>query len=372
MTDRIDCVVIGAGVVGLAIAAQLARSGRETIVLERERHIGSGTSSRNSEVIHAGIYYPTGSLKADLCVRGKALLYEHCRSYGVPHRQCGKLIVACADNEFAPLQSLAAQAAANGVHDLRWLEADEARALEPALRCVGALLSPSTGIIDSHQYMLSLQGILEAAGGVIAFDSALTGGYVETGGFCLRVGEPGTELHCRTLVNCAGLAASKVACALEGVASTRVPPTLFAKGNYFSLARRAPFSRLIYPAPESAGLGVHLTLDLGGQARFGPDVQWIETESYDVDPKRADNFYESIRRYWPDLPDHSLQPAYAGIRPKLQRPGEPARDFMIQGPADHEVPGLVNLLGIESPGLTASLAIAERVLHLVDSADPRG
>lgn len=361
MTDRVDCIVVGAGVVGLAVAARMAEAGLETVILERELQIGTGTSSRNSEVIHAGIYYPPGSLKARLCVEGRKRLYEFCREHDVAHRRCGKLIVANSANEFEALKALERQARQNGVEDLRWLDRDEARALEPELECLGALLSPSTGIIDSHHYMLALQGRLEAAGGMVAFDSALHEVSRTDEGFVVRAGRDLTPVACRMLINSAGLAASRVARTIDALPPTQVPETLLAKGNYFSLSRRAPFTRLIYPAPESAGLGVHLTLDMAGQAKFGPDVEWISEENYLVDPNRAQSFYASIRRYWPALPDNALQPAYAGIRPKLQAPGEPARDFEIQGPQQHGLAGLVNLYGIESPGLTASLAIAEAV-----------
>ena len=359
--DRVDCVVVGAGVVGLAVAAEMARAGLETIVLEREPHIGTATSSRNSEVIHAGIYYPTDSLKARLCVQGKELLYPYCEQRGVAHRRCGKLIVASNHDEVNGLRKLQQQAQANGVHDLQWLDQKQTLALEPQLRCVASLLSPSTGIIDSHQLMLSLQGDLERHGGVVALTSELERIEVSGKELIVSAGQPSVQLRCRYLINCAGLHASQVAAKLDRIAAAHVPATYLAKGNYFSLSGRSPFSRLIYPAPESAGLGVHLTLDLGGQARFGPDVQWIDAIDYEVEPRRADVFYSAIRRYWPALADGALRPAYAGIRPKLQAPNGAARDFMIQSQEAHGIDGLVNLYGIESPGLTASLAIAQQV-----------
>jgi L-2-hydroxyglutarate oxidase LhgO len=363
--EPVDTVVVGAGVVGLAIARALALAGREVIVLEREGVIGSGTSSRNSEVIHAGIYYPAGSLKAKLCVAGRLALYPYLERRGVAHRRCGKLIVATDTGQIAGLEKLHAQAKANGVVDLRMLDAREARALEPQLSCVAALESPSTGIIDSHAFMLALRGEAEDHGAAIAFRSPLAGGRLARNGIELDVGgaEP-MRLLARAVVNSAGLHAQEVARGLEGFPAERIPPTYYCKGNYFSLSGRSPFARLVYPAPESAGLGVHLTLDMAGQARFGPDVEWIERIDYDVDPGRGRVFYEAIRRYWPGLKDGSLQPAYCGIRPKIQSRSEPSRDFLIQGPAEHGVEGLVHLFGIESPGLTASLALAELVRGL--------
>jgi len=361
--EKIDTVVIGAGVVGLAIARAFALAGREVVVLEREGTIGTGTSSRNSEVIHAGIYYPTGSLKAKLCVAGRLALYPYLERRGIPHRGCGKLIVATDAGQIAGLEKLHAQARANGVEDMRMLEASEARGLEPQLSCVAALQSPSTGIIDSHAYMLALLGDAEDRGAAIAFRSPLEGGRIRGNAIELDVGgaEP-MRLVARTVVNSAGLYAQDVARSLEGFPADRIPPTYYCKGNYFSLSGRSPFARLDYPAPESAGLGVHLTLDMAGQARFGPDVEWIERIDYDVDPSRSRVFYDAIRRYWPGLKDGSLQPAYCGIRPKIQPRTESSRDFLIEGPAEHGVAGLVNLFGVESPGLTASLAIAEHVL----------
>jgi L-2-hydroxyglutarate oxidase LhgO len=363
--EHVDTVVIGAGVVGLAVARAFALAGREVVVLEKESTIGTGTSSRNSEVVHAGIYYPPGSLKARLCVAGRLALYPYLAERGIPHRRCGKLIVATDAGQIVGLEKLQAQARTNGVADLRMLEAREARALEPEISCVAALESPSTGIIDSHAFMLALRGEAEDHGAAIAFRSPLTGGRVGPGKIELEVGGAAPmHLMAGTVVNSAGLFAQDVARALAGFPVDLIPPTYYCKGNYFSLSGRSPFARLVYPAPESAGLGVHLTLDLAGQARFGPDVEWIERLDYDVDPGRSRVFYDAIRRYWPGLKDGSLQPAYCGIRPKIQPQGEPSRDFVIQGPDEHGVPGLVNLFGIESPGLTASLAIADRVLGL--------
>jgi L-2-hydroxyglutarate oxidase LhgO len=355
-------------VIGLAAARALALAGREVLVLEAADGIGTGTSSRNSEVIHAGIYYARGSLKAIACVEGRDALYAYARERAVPHARCGKLIVATSAEEDAKLAGIHAQAAGNGVGDLVRLTGVEARAMEPALAATSALLSPSTGIIDSHAFMQALDADLQTAGGMTVFQSPVMGGRVVAGGFELDVGgdEP-TCIGCRFLVNSAGLMASRIAAGIEGMPKAKVPPTYPAKGNYFTLSGRAPFKRLIYPVPVPGGLGVHLTLDLGGQARFGPDVEWINWDrvNYDVDPRRGELFYAAIRRYWPGLEDGRLQPGYAGIRPKLSQKGAPADDFLLQGPADHGVPGLVNLFGIESPGLTASLAIADRVAAMV-------
>ena len=365
MTETVDCIVIGAGVIGLAVARALALAGREVIVLEAAGAIGTETSSRNSEVIHAGIYYPPGSVKAALCVEGRQLLYRYCEEHGVAHRRCGKLIVATAAEQVATLHKIQAQAATNGVHDLRLLSADEAKAMEPALRCVAALHSPSTGIIDSHGLMLAYQGEAEDHGAMLALHSPVAGGAVEGGGIVLDVGgaEP-MRLFARSVINSAGLMAQRVAAALRGFPQDLVPPCHYAKGNYYSLGGRSPFSHLIYPVPEAAGLGVHLTLDLAGQARFGPDVEWIAEIDYDVDLRRADGFYRAIRDYWPGLRDGQLAPGYAGIRPKLGGPDRPASDFLIQGPDEHGIAGLVNLFGIESPGLTASLALANHVTQI--------
>lgn len=366
--ERVDCVVVGAGVVGLAIARRLARTGREVVILEAADAIGTGTSSRNSEVIHAGIYYPTGSVRARLCVAGRDALYAYCREHGVEHSRVGKLIVATDEAQLSKLDAIRAQAAANGVDDLHAITAAEAMALEPALRCVGALVSPSTGIIDSHGLMLALQGDAEDAGAMLALLSPLERARRTGDGFALEVGgaEP-MRLACSTLVNAAGLGAWAVARGLEGFPADRIPPRVLAKGNYYALGRgRSPFSRLVYPVPVEGGLGVHLTIDLAGQARFGPDVEWLVPEAYDridyaVDPRRADAFYGEVRRYWPDLPDGALVPAYSGVRPKLSGPGQPQADFLIQGPESHGLAGLVNLFGIESPGLTSCLAIADVV-----------
>lgn len=363
--EQLDTVVVGAGVVGLAVARALALAGREVLVLEAAEAIGTQTSARNSEVIHAGLYYPQGSLKAGLCVRGRQMLYAYCVERGIAHRRCGKLIVATSQEQRPQLQAILDKAAANGVHDLVLLTREQARALEPSLECVAALHSPSTGIVDSHGLMLALQGDLENAGGMVALHSALDAARVTPRGIELRARD-GTQLRARTVVNAAGVHAPTLARRFEGLDPAHIPGEYYAKGNYFTLAGRSPFRRLIYPVPEAAGLGVHLTIDLGGQAKFGPDVQWVQTpDDLVVDPRRGEGFYAEVRRYWPSLPDGALQPAYAGIRPKISGPGEVARDFMIEGPATHGVPGLVNLFGIESPGLTSSLAIADRVVELL-------
>ena len=366
MSERIGAVVAGAGVVGLAIARALALAGREVVVLEAADAIGTETSSRNSEVVHAGIYYPKDSLKARHCVRGRRLLYDYCASHGVPVSRLGKLIVATSDGEARALDGIAAKAWANGVDDLRPISSAEAHALEPALACTAALLSPSTGIVDSHGLMLAYQGDAEDAGAMIAFQAPILSGRPSGAGWSLEVGgaEP-MRLDCDLLVNAAGLGAVGLAGRLEGLAATAIPPAYLCKGSYYGLSRRSPFRHLIYPVPEHAGLGVHLTLDLGGQARFGPDTEWVERIDYAVDIARAQGFYAAIRRYWPGLPDGALQPGYAGMRPKISGPHEPAADFRIDGPAEHGLAGLVNLFGIESPGLTASLAIAEHVADLV-------
>jgi len=361
--EKIDCLVVGAGVVGLAVARALALAGREVLVLEACNAIGTQTSSRNSEVIHAGIYYPFGSLKATLCVRGKQLLYEYCQSQAIPHKRCGKLIVATTPSQVPQLKSIYDHANANGVHDLVALDGAQARALESSLSCLAALISPSTGIVDSHAFMLSLLGDMENAGGVLALNSSLS--YAECSEKFIDVEAiDGTRIRANVVVNAAGLQAPMLAARFKGLASQFVPQAYFAKGNYFSLAGRAPFSHLIYPVPETAGLGVHLTLDMGGQARFGPDVQWVDDPlDLNVQPERGDAFYAEVRKYWPELPDGSLVPGYAGIRPKISGPTHTTKDFFIQGPSDHGYPGLINLFGIESPGLTASLAIAEHVVE---------
>src|SRR5690348_8139197 len=363
--DKVECVVIGAGVIGLAVARRLAQAGREVIVLEASEGIGTVTSSRNSEVIHAGIYYKAGSLMAQMCVKGKLALYEYCASRGIPHKNCGKLIVATTPKETEKLQSIRAHAEANGVLDMQMLSGAAARALEPALNCDAALLSPSTGIIDSHSYMLSLRGEAEAAGAAFAFHTPLVRARAAAGKIEIDAGgDAPMTLECALLVNAAGLDAPATARLVEGMPAEKVPQAYLAKGNYFSCSARAPFSRLIYPVPEPGGLGVHLTLDMAGQARFGPDVEWIDAIDYAVDPARAARFYPAIRKYWPTLPDGALMPSYSGIRPKIVPPAVARQDFLMQGPGEHGVAGLINLFGIESPGLTSSLAIADHVAEM--------
>lgn len=357
--------------VGLAIARALALAGREVIILESENAIGTGTSSRNSEVIHAGIYYPQGSLKAKLCVTGKEMLYDFCASHGVPHRRAGKLIVATTEAEIPNIVALQAKAAANGVA-LDYLDGHQARALEPNLNAVAALFSPTTGLIDSHSLMLAYLGDAEANGAVLALNAPVISGDVQGDsqgdGIVLQIGGPEPmTLLCNTVMNSAGLFAQKVAGTIKGIPAEHIPPTRYAKGTYFTLAGRSPFTHLVYPCPEEGGLGVHLTLDLAGQARFGPDVEWVDEIDYRVDPRRGDKFYAAIRTYWPALADNALSPGYTGIRPKLGGPGTPGAnpDFTISGPAEHGIEGLINLFAIESPGLTASLAIADAVLAKV-------
>lgn len=365
VTERaeIDAVVIGAGVIGLACARRLAMAGIETLILEAESDIGTGVSARNSEVIHAGIYYPTGSLKARLCVEGRRKLYEYCEAHGVAARRVGKLVVATDETQIPAMRRLMAQARANGVDDLVEISGDGARRLEPELSCVAAFHSPSTGIVGAHDLMLSLLGEAEAHGAALARQSPVLRGWIEDDGrVTLEVGgETPMLLTARLLVNAASLGAQTIAHGIAGFPAAHVPPLHYAKGNYFALSGRSPFSRLIYPMPEAAGLGVHLTLDLGGQARFGPDVEWVDRPNYDVDPRRGDVFYAAIRSYWPGLRDGALEPAYAGIRPKLQAPGAPAADFRVDGPERHGMTGQVHLFGIESPGLTSNLAIADEV-----------
>ncbi len=360
--EEVGAVVIGAGVVGLACARALAARGIETLILERHEAFGTETSARNSEVIHAGLYYPTGSMKACFCVAGRRQLYDYCASRGVVHRRCGKLVVATATAQEAKLQALFAQGEANGVEGLQLLDAAQAQALEPALACTAALQSTQTGIVDSHGLMLALLGDAERDGAVLALCSAVEQVQVTPAGIVVETGD--TTLRAGILINAAGLSAPGVAARIEGLDPVHVPPAFYAKGSYYALQGRAPFSRLVYPLPEPGGLGVHLTLDLGGQARFGPDVEWVPAPDYAVDPRRADGFYAEVRRYWPALPDGALQPAYAGVRPKIVDAGGTA-DFRIDGPAAHGVPGLVNLFGIESPGLTSCLAIADHVAGLV-------
>lgn len=363
MVEKCDCVVIGAGVVGLAVARQLAVAGRDVLVLEAAETFGTVTSSRNSEVVHAGLYYPAGSLKARLCRRGRDLLYRYLEEQGIEHLRCGKLVVATDDCEVDTLHAVEQRARANGVDDLRCLSGDEASALEPEVRCRAALLSPSTGIFDSHGYMLSLKGEAETDRAAFAFHAKVAGGAVREDGIALSVSNNGDNigLLCRTVVNCAGLGAQAVARSIRGMPAELIPPLHYSKGSYFSLAARPPFTMLVYPPPDHASVGLHYTRDLAGRGRFGPDAQWVETIDYDVDASRAELFYASIRRYWPGLPDGALSPDYAGIRPKIQSPHEPPHDFVIQGPEAHGVTGVFNLFGIESPGLTSSLAIAEYV-----------
>ena len=367
--DRVDGVVIGAGVVGLAVAKALIESApadqRDWLVLEATDAIGTGTSSRNSEVIHAGIYYPQGSLKARLCVEGRQMLYAYAQQRGIAHQRCGKLIVATQTEQLEQLKAIQNKAHANGVTDLVWLTAEQAHKLEPELACVAALLSPSTGIVDSHALMLSLQGDFENAGGTVVLQSAVESARLQADGTLLRMSD-GTELMAVVVVNAAGLHAPTLAQRFEGLSAAHVPAAYYAKGNYFTLSGRSPFSRLIYPVPEAAGLGVHLTLDLGGQAKFGPDVQWVDSpEDLVVSAEHEARFYREVRQYWPGLSDGALQPGYAGIRPKISGPHEPAADFVIQGPATHGVSGLVNLFGIESPGLTSCLAIGQTVAQML-------
>ena len=373
--DRVDAVVVGAGAVGLAVARELALRGRETIVLEATAGIGNGTSSRNSEVIHAGLYDAPTSLKARLCVAGRRLLYPYCESRGVGHSRCGKLVVAGTAAQVEQLRAIERRALANGVEGLRWLSGAEARELEPALQGGAALLSTATGIVDSHALMLAYLGDLENAGGALVVRSPLESAVTRGDGFVLRVGgDAPLEIEAGVLVNAAGLHAQEIARRIDGLDPARIPRAWFAKGNYYALAGRSPFTRLIYPVPEPGGLGVHLTLDLAGQARFGPDVEWLDVDSpdaidYSVDPARSAAFYAAIRRYWPALQDGTLAPAYSGVRPKLQGPGAPPSDFVLQGPEAHGVAGLVNLFGIESPGLTASLAIAGEVARRLGVPD---
>jgi len=375
--EAVDAVVIGAGVVGLAVARALAMAGREVLILESQSSFGTGVSSRNSEVIHAGLYYPTGTLKAELCVRGRALLLEFARTFGVPHRVTGKLVVATEHPEVSAIERLWAQAKANGVNEAELIDGAAARAKEPALQAVAALHSPGTGIIDSHALMTAILGQAQAHGAQLALCSPVLGGAVQPDGtVTLHVGgdEP-MHLQARTVVNAAGLCAPAVASRIQGVPANSVPSAHFCKGHYFSLQGRAPFSRLVYPVHTAAGLGTHLTLDLGGQARFGPDVEWLSATAdglsavvpdelpldYAVDERRAAAFEQDIRRYWPGLPAGALLPAYTGVRPKVAGAGEPAADFIISGPQQHGLQAWVGLYGIESPGLTSCLAIAEVV-----------
>jgi L-2-hydroxyglutarate oxidase LhgO len=360
-------LVIGAGVVGLAVARAAALGGQDVVVAEAASAIGTGVSSRNSEVIHAGIYYPSGSVRARLCPRSRRMLYDFCRSHGVPHRKCGKLIVATSEGELARLEAIHAQGVANGVEGLQLIDGPAAMLIEPALWCVAAVLSPETGIIDSHAYMSALRGDLEDHGGQIAFNTRVEGLAPASPGWLVRIAGESEPIRFDAVVNAAGLGAQAIGRATEGYPAARVPPLALAKGNYFGFAGRAVFSRLVYPVPIPGGLGVHATLDLAGRMRFGPDVEWIERENYDVDPTRSAAFYQRIRDYWPALPEGSLVPDYAGIRPKLTGPGEAAADFMIDAPKDHALAGLVHLFGIESPGLTSALSLAEEVVSYLDA-----
>ncbi len=361
--EEVDAVVVGAGAVGLAIARRLALDGCSVVVLEAADAAGAGVSSRSSEVIHAGIYYPKGSLKARLCVEGRRQLYGYCARRQVEVRRLGKFIVAADTTQLAALEGIHAAALANGVDDVEIWSAAKFHEVEPDVVCEAAIFSPSTGIFDSHGYVLSLLGDVEAAGGVVALRSPFLRGGAVGGGFEIEVGgEDATSLRCAMLVNAAGLEAPGVAHAINGMAAALIPRARYAQGAYFAATGvRPPFRHLIYPIPEPGGLGIHATLDLGGQVRFGPDVLWLDAPEYGVSPGRAARFYDAIRRYWPALPDGALAPAYAGVRPKISGPGEPNADFVIQGPADHGLAGLVNLFGIESPGLTSSLAIADHV-----------
>jgi L-2-hydroxyglutarate oxidase LhgO len=353
-------LVVGAGVVGLAVARRLAVAGHDVIVAEAADTVGSGVSSRNSEVIHAGMYYPTDSLRARHCTRGRRMLYEFCAAHGVPHRKCGKLIVATSDAELKKVETVHRQGLANGVEGLELIGGNAARAREPELSCVGALVSPETGIVDGHRFMLALQGELEDCGGAIAFETPVERIERMPQGWRVHFGgaEPG-RIDVDAVVNAAGLSAQALARRVDGYPPSRVPRLVLAKGNYFGYRGRPAFSRLIYPTPVDGGLGIHVTLDLAGRMRFGPDVEWIERENYDVDPRRAASFYARIRSYWPGLPDGTLVPDYSGIRPKLSGPGEPAVDFVMDTPREHGLPGLVQFFGIESPGLTAALSLAE-------------
>lgn len=369
-SPHFDVIVIGAGVIGLAIARALAEARRSVLVVERAAQFGTETSARNSEVIHAGIYYPPDSMKARFCVSGKAMLYAFCAQHGVPFLRCGKIVVAANDDQVVQLKAIDAQARLCGVEDLELLDAAGAARIEPEIHCRAALLSPSTGIIDTHAYMLALLGAAEARGALLACNTeviriARTSGYWSV----TIAGEDGPTVSARAIVNAAGLGAARVAEQIEGFAPRFIPPLRWAKGCYFGYAGRTAFKHLVYPIPEPGGLGTHLTLDLAGRARFGPDVEWVDRIDYSVDPERRERFAQSIRHYWPAIDAERLQPDYAGIRPKLSGPGEPAADFLISGPDDHGLDGIVNLFGIESPGITASLAIAAHVCErLADAA----
>jgi L-2-hydroxyglutarate oxidase LhgO len=362
--DNVDVVVIGAGVVGLATARALALRGREVLVLEAAETFGTGISSRHSEVIHAGIYYPRGSLKAQFCVLGRDRLYDFCERYGVHHRRCGKMIVATSDDQIADLKAIHAVANGNGVR-LEWLDRSDALQKEPDIHCVAALFSPATGIIDSHSYMLSLIAAAEQHNATVVYRSRVAAMWLESSSVLLAVNEETRPtLRARLVVNCTGLHATQVAASIEGFPASHIPRAYYARGHYFALAGRTSFRHLVYPIPEPGGLGVHLTLDLANQARFGPDVEWIQELDYGVNIDRSERFYAAIRRFWPKLADGQLIPAYAGIRPKITGPGEPAADFRIDGPGHHGISSVINLFGIESPGLTSSLAIGEHVAEL--------
>ncbi|AGH97786.1 NAD(P)/FAD-dependent oxidoreductase [Micavibrio aeruginosavorus] len=367
--EKIDVLIIGAGVVGLAAGRALSLAGREVIVAESEAMIGSVTSARNSGVIHAGIYYPTGSNKARLCVRGKDLLYTYARDRHVPYKNCGKMIVACIPEDFAKIETICDRAKANGVHDLTPVTRDEALAMEPELDCLGGVLSPSTGIIDIHILMQEFQADIENNGGFVALRNGITGGHVTAAGIIIEL-QDAEPILAKTVINAAGLSAQSVARMIVGLDQNTIPPRYVAKGNYFSVSGAAPFSRLVYPVPVPGGLGAHFTMNIAGESQFGPDVEWLDTDAnhfnYTVDPSREPNFRESVRRYWPGVMDRELIPSYAGIRPKLAGPGQPDGDFVIQGPDVHGVAGLINLYGIESPGLTSCMAIAEDVAKLLN------
>lgn len=368
MSNDVECLVVGAGVVGLAIARAMAMAGKSTLIIEANEAIGMEVSARNSEVIHAGLYYPAGSLKAKFCVSGKHMLYDYCQEKGINHQRLGKLLVATDESQIQQFERIEQAAQANGVHDLQRLSQAQAQDLEPNLHCVAALLSPSTGIIDTHGLMLAMQGDAENHGAQFVFRSPLLGLQITPQGFVCQVGgdEP-IEISSDIVINASGLHAPTLARQFQGLDPQFIPAEYYCRGSYFSLSGKSPFQRLIYPMPNSSGLGVHLTLDLGGQAKFGPDTEWLEHINYDIDPSRSESFYAAVRAYWPDLADGSLQPAYTGIRPKIVGPHEPAADFLISGPQDHGIPNLVNLFGIESPGLTSCMAIADHVSQLLSN-----
>jgi len=376
--EQVDCVVVGAGVVGLAVAREMALQGRETILLEREASFGTISSARNSEVIHAGIYYPKDSLKAKLCVEGNRLLYAYCRTHQVSTQACGKLIVAADTSQLDDLQAILYKAQNNQVPDIKMISGAQAIALEPQLQCEAAVLSSSTGVVDSHGLMLSLLGGFEDAGGMVAYQSPLLSakpiGSNAAGGFKLTIGgADGMTIQTKLLINCAGLSAPALAQKIEGLSKDLIPKAYFAKGNYFSLSGKSPFSHLIYPIPEPGGLGVHLTLDMGGQAKFGPDVEWLDIDeesqiNYTVDQGRGDSFYAAVRKYWPGLKDGSLQADYSGVRAKIVPPNAPAGDFYFEGPQQHQLNSLFNLYGFESPGLTSCLAIAQHLEAQIKSS----